>query len=138
MKKFISYILFVFFILGCKQKATDNQLRLGLQGEDFMEFYNKFKSDSLFQINRVKFPWKIPTKDGKGLEITKSEWLYADFDYNDKYAKRAIDAYTQKIVTYGDTIKVEQRGVNNGIHIDFVFAKIDHKWFLYYETDLSK
>lgn len=130
-------IYFIFILISCKSKSVDGNLTYASEGEEFTEFFNKFKSDSLFQIERVKFPWKIPTEEGRTFEIGKTEWLHADFFYDKKYAMRPVDAYTQEIVTYGDTIKIEQRGVDNGIHIDFVFAKIDNKWFLCYESDLS-
>ena len=121
---------------GCGNKSLDKTTTDVLTEENLAEFFDQFKSDSIFQIERVKFPWKIPS-DGKELVINKAEWQHADFLYHDNYATREIDAYTQEIVTYGDTVKIEQRGVDNGIHIDFVFAKIDNKWFLCFEKDLS-
>jgi Domain of unknown function (DUF4348) len=122
---------------ACGTKPVEKTMSASLHEENFAEFFDKFRSDSLFQVERIKFPWKIPAEDGEELVINKTEWQHADFFYHDNYASREVDAYTQKIVTYGDTVKIEQRGVDNGIYVDFVFAKIDNKWFLYSEKDLS-
>jgi Domain of unknown function (DUF4348) len=137
MRTAILLTVILTFLLSCSTKSTNSSKSTESLEENFTDFFERFKSDSLFQIERVKFPWRIPSKDGKNLAITKKEWLHADFFYAKDFSTREIDAYTQEIVIYGDTIKIEQRGVGNGIHIDFVFAKIDNKWFLYSENDLS-
>ncbi|MBK8847108.1 MAG: DUF4348 domain-containing protein [Bacteroidetes bacterium] len=139
MKRLIKTTFYIWIILltACGTKSAETKTSDSLSGESFNEFFDKFKSDSLFQIERVKFPWTIPSEDGESIVINKTEWQHADFAYSDNFATREIDAYTQKITTYGDTVKIELRGVDNGINIDFVFAKIDKKWFLYSEKDLS-
>jgi hypothetical protein len=127
----LKFTLFVWVLLiSCTSKPVSDT-------ENFNEFFEKFKSDSLFQVNRVKFPWKIPTEDGEELTINKTEWQHSSFDYQEEFATRSIDAYTQETRTYGDTVRIELRGVDNGIHVDFIFATIDNKWFLVSEEDLS-
>lgn len=122
---------------ACKNDSDSKIKTSSINDEKFSEFFEKFKSDSLFQIERVKFPWRIPTDDGKELLISRAEWLHANFEYRDEFATRETDAYTQRIVEYGDTMKLEQRGVDNGIYVDFVFAKKENKWYLSHEIDLS-
>lgn len=119
-----------------EEKTTDSKF------ESFDEFYKKFTTDSLFQIERVKFPWTVMTWE-LGEEspvkelINKEDWRFGSFYYEDGYATRQIDAYTQKIKNYGDTIKLEIRGVDNGIFIDYNFTKDKNKWFLVSEKDYS-
>ena len=129
--------IWIFLLTACGTKSVDTNTSDKSSEENFDEFFEKFKNDSLFQIERVKFPWIIPSEHGKDLVINKGDWRHADFAYDTNSATVEIDAYTQEIVTYGDTVKIEQRGVDNGIYIDFVFVKIDNKWFLYAEKDLS-
>jgi hypothetical protein len=53
------------------------------------------------------------------------------------YATRQEDAYTQEIKSYRDTIKLELRGVDNGIHIDYEFVTDNGKWVLVSGKDYS-
>jgi len=130
-------LIWTILLISCTNKPASEAAPDTISGENFDEFFETFKSDSLFQINRVKFPWAIPSEDGEELVINKSDWQHASFFYQEDFATRPIDAYTQEIRTYGDTVKIELRGVDNGNHIDFLFAKIDNKWFLVSEEDLS-
>jgi len=130
-------LIWTILVIACTNKPVNEAAKDAISEENFNEFFEKFTSDSLFQINRVKFPWTIPSEDGEELVIHKTDWQHASFFYQEDFATRPIDAYTQEIRTYGDTVKIEQRGVDNGIHIDFLFAKIDNKWFLVSEEDLS-
>ena len=133
----LAVLIWTSLLMSCTNKPASEKASDFTSEENFSEFFEKFKSDSLFQVNRVKFPWTIPSDDGEDLVINKTDWQHASFFYQEDFATREIDAYTQEIVIYGDTIKIQQRGVDNGIHIDFVFAKIDNKWFLISEEDLS-
>ena len=139
MQTLIKRITFILILLfsACGTQSNESKSKDSLSNETFNEFFDKFRKDSLFQIERVKFPWIIPSENGESIVINKTQWLHANFDYHDSLAERKIDAYTQRISTYGDTVKIELRGVDNGLHIDFVFAKIHDKWFLYSEKDLS-
>jgi hypothetical protein len=114
--------------------TLDNEL------EDFNEFFKKFTMDSLFQIERIKFPWRllITTEDGETVEETsRDNWTHLTFYYEDSYASRQIDAYTQEIKNYGDTVKLEIRGVDNGIYTDYEFVKENTRWFLVSGKDFS-
>lgn len=127
------------FLISCKDRSIDQSKLTDKSGEEnFTHFFEKFKRDSLFQVERVKFPWTIPSNKGQESIITKSEWEHANFQYKEEFATRPIDAYKQEIVTYGDTTRIFQYGVSNGMSIEFVFARVQGKWFLYYEKDLSK
>lgn len=109
--------------------------------EIFNNFFVKFTTDSLFQKERVQFPFLVKSRDIDNKltvdKIEKGEWKFLTFEYNDEYEKRAIDAYTQETKMYRDSVKIELRGVDNGIHIDFELYKEHGKWFLVSEKDLS-
>ena len=136
-------------LVSCWTKTHDtttdkniDSLKNSLNEEDFDDFFDRFKTDSLFQVERVKFPmtlksWDIdedkPTTD----EIEIGSWRHLRFEYNDEYAKREIDAYTQKTKVFVDSAKLELRGVDNGILIDYDFIKLNGQWFLVSEKDYS-
>ena len=109
--------------------------------EIFSDFFIKFTTDSLFQKDRVQFPFPVKSWDNDNKltvdKIEKDEWKFLTFEYNDEYGKRVIDAYTQETKMYTDSAKIELRGIDNGIHIDFALYKENGKWFLVSEKDLS-
>ena len=136
-------------LVSCGTKTNDtttdkdvDSVKTSLNEEDFGDFFDRFKTDSLFQIERVKFPmttksWNIdedkPTTD----KIEIVSWRHLRFEYKDEYAKREIDAYTQEEKVFADSAKLELRGVDNGILIDYDFIKVNGQWFLVSEKDYS-
>jgi hypothetical protein len=144
------YALALLIVLSCGTRSTDSTasdkgtdsltISNNNEQEDFNEFFKKFTTDSLFQIERVKFPWRLlmTTEEGETVEETsKEDWTHSTFYYEDSYASRQVDAYTQEIKNYGDTIKLEFRGVDNGIHVDYEFAREKGKWILVSGKDYS-
>lgn len=143
------FILITLFLLSCGTKPTDSatadketdSLTISENDqEDFNEFFKEFTTDSLFQIERVKFPWRVlmTTEDGETVEETsKEDWTHSTFYYEQSYATRQEDGYTQEIKNYGDTVKLELRGVDNGIHVDYEFVKDKGKWILVSGKDYS-
>lgn len=144
------FILTSLLLISCGTKSTDlttsdkeaDSLTIAMttNGEDFNEFFERFTTDSLFQTKRTKFPFRVlwTTEDGDTVhETAKDDWTHSTFYYEDSYATRQVDAYTQEIRTYGDTVKLEQRGVDNGIHVDYEFTKDNGKWILVSGKDYS-
>lgn len=74
-----------------------------------------------------------PTTD----KLAIKNWRHLDFEYQDEYAKREIDAYTQVTEMYTDSAKIQLRGVDNGIRIDYEFTKVNERWFLVSKKDYS-
>jgi hypothetical protein len=109
-------------------------------------FFGKFKLDSVFQLESVKFPFlrewvdtsndEAPDKLNKEF-IKKENWRYANFYYDESFATRGLDAYTQKIKIQPNRAVIEIRGVDNGIWIDYFFEKKVSKWMLISEKDSS-
>jgi hypothetical protein len=135
------FILLTISLFGCGTKTTELTTDRNVQGENFDDFFNKFRSDSLFQIERVKFPltlvtWDIDDKLATEL-VERENWRHLRLEYKDEFGTREIDAYTQETKIYADSAKIELRGVDNGIHVDYVFNKVDGQWTLTTERDYS-
>jgi len=97
--------------------------------EDFNEFFKKFNSDSKFQISRVIFPlkYKANNEDFELLDYTMTKEKYKVLHLNnkadEKYLKRTLLVKKSKAT-------LEERGLDNGIYIDYIFELKDNKWFL--------
>ncbi|MFM9948680.1 MAG: DUF4348 domain-containing protein [Saprospiraceae bacterium] len=106
--------------------------------ETFLSYFNK---DSVFQISRIDFPFKIKENDSdyKPVEriIQKSEWRKIDFSYDESSANTEFDRYEQKNVVDGDKAVIEVRGIENGIMVDVYFEKKNGKWKLLTWVDSS-
>ncbi len=118
-----------------------NSVPIEQPDDTFEEFFQKFKQDSVFQINRIRFPLKITiidiTENVSQDWMQQQEWNYLDFHYDESFADRKIDAYTQEILINPDSTLLKYRGVDNGIYINYVFYLIDEKWTLISFEDYS-
>ena len=130
----------IILLFGC---ATDISYRKpeNSDREAFNEFFYKFTYDSLFQLERIKFPFEFKNIDSDGgLTVDQKErknWTFLVFEHKEEYEKRELDAYTQETKIYSDSAKIEIRGVDNGIFVDFNFNYDNGKWFLVSCEDYS-
>lgn len=144
------FILTTLFLLSCGTRPTDSTTTTKETDsltiskiedvEEFNEFFEKFTTDSLFQMERTKFPFHTlwTTEDGETVhETAKDDWTHSTFHYEDSYAKRQVDAYTQEIKNYKDSVVIELRGIDNGIYIDYKFTRDKGKWILFLGRDYS-
>ena len=134
-------LLTTILLVSCGTKTTDLTAKKGIDKETFDDFFNRFRSDSLFQVERVKFPLTLVTWDiDDNLtteEINQKNWRHLRFEYKDEFGTREIDVYTQETKIYSDSAKIELRGVDNGIHVDYVFTKVNGQWTLTTERNYS-
>lgn len=155
--KYIS-IIFLLIIFGCEPKPKNNITdvendtissntpsipieKSSTEKEEFNEFLKTFRKDTSYQLRRVIFPFVVKSRDFDdnltSEEIFHEEWIHLGFDYKEEYSTRPIDAYTQQIKIYPDSAKIEYRGIDNGIYFDYLFFRIDGKWYLESEEDYS-
>lgn len=137
--KFLLIALPLLFF-GCVHK-TSVENKDDFRHEEFNGFFSKFTSDSLFQLERTKFPFVIKTwvvdEEMVMKKIAKDDWKFLSFEYKEKFATRKLDAYTQRTKIFSDSAEVELRGVDCGIYIDFLFLNEAGKWFMASESDFS-
>jgi hypothetical protein len=143
----------LFIIAGCGTKTSESTEETNLDSdtrtattdfeeEEFNEFFETFKEDSLFQITRIEFPFtekyldiyedKMTTE-----KITKENWKHLKFEYKEEYETRPVDAYRQGIKIYADSANLFLQGIDNGIHVRFTFLKKKGQWLLVSKEDLS-
>lgn len=143
-----------FILLGCKEQkkevvapesaieapSTDKTNDSVDKGENLNAFLARFNKDKDFQLSRIVFPLKI-------VQLNMEVENEADFDMHNYYVPKAewepIDVfytdrdYKQTIEEKGNEATVKQRGINNGIYIDYHFKKKEGHWFLETYTDES-
>jgi hypothetical protein len=95
--------------------------------EEWQDFYQKFHSDSLFQISRLSENFEGARFYGEIVEeITKDNWQflpYGVYEVDTTQYQTEVDVSENKVET---RIYVE----NSGIDIRLTYEKIKDKWFL--------
>lgn len=132
MKKFFLLVL----VLAMTANANVYAQNTKTVPEDFNTFFSKFNADSKFQISRVIFPlkYKANNEDFELTDYTMTKEKYKVLNLNrktdEKYLKRTLSVKKNKST-------LEERGLDNGIYIDYVFELKDGKWFLKTFVDQS-
>lgn len=134
------FILLLFSILGCNTNPTQSTAVLPThksdktsKTEDFGVFNKKFHSDTIFQLDRIKFPLEGGYADG----FERGEWTKDNWEYlkSPLPAKDLPEEYKQK-VTYSDTLVTEKIWIeNSGFSTERHFKVINDKWYLVYCLD---
>jgi hypothetical protein len=104
--------------------------------EDFNSFLKIFSNDSLFQRDRIHFPLKVKINNDDfelvDYLITKEEYRNINLDVQ----PQSMD-YKQVIHLKEEEAVIQQRGINNGIYIDYFFKRKNGKWQLSTWIDVS-
>ena len=103
-----------------------------LRSEDFNLFYNRFHSDTVFQLKRIKFPIDGYRVDHDGETLwNKENWNYLttkvyDVDttkYSVHYEKLNNSFYQKSWI------------MNSGFNSEYRFELLKRKWYLVYALD---
>ncbi|MNQ05566.1 hypothetical protein D3C85_183040 [compost metagenome] len=130
MKKYFCLM----FFLGLSSVALAQTSKTA--SEDFNEFFKKFNADPKFQISRVIFPvkYRANNDDFELSDYTMAKEGYKVLHLNnkadEKYLKRTFLVKKNKVT-------LQERGLDNGIYIDYIFELKDNKWFLKTWVDKS-
>src|ERR1035437_8624352 len=120
---------------GTFNKSLQNDFSFG-------QFFKSFSKDSVFQMSRIKFPLDYFSLDKDGTQeemiIEKYEWTFIDFTGDAASYKHDIDRFKPVVRKMGkDSVIYVREGVDNGIHIEYTFRKIEGKWVLVKIFDTS-
>lgn len=139
------FILIIFSIFSCnvsnrqpgsnnnESESSSNFENFKFQYQDFELFYDKFISDSIYQISKVRFPIKGVFADYEGeKEWTKETWPFMKWDLR------------KEIKNTDDSIAIDQsknrlffgtycRGC--GFSFEMAFEKIYQEWYLTYRQE---
>lgn len=103
--------------------------------ENFKKFWKSYTSDSVFQMERTKFPLPLTYYEyDEDSETEITENIGAEFWLFDNFVDESYKARTEK---ENDMYIVTKTGIENGIHVRYYFAVTDGKWYLVKITDSS-
>ena len=146
----------VILLLSCKNKTTDisskekNSDSVKIEkindstktqsfkncDETFEEFFGQFAKDSIFQVNRIKYPlkWKYlndVTDEELTIELVKyGSFNYIDFTNDEEAYKNEYNKYSIDIDKNKDQVLYTLHGIDNGIYVIYKFNLIEDCWYL--------
>lgn len=140
MKYILPFALLFFF--ACKNQPKETPAQTGDESlpEDFMEFYNRFHSDSLYQMAHIIFPLQgLPHQaDAERLADNNFRWEKEDWKM-----MRSVDwqmsEFQREIVPLNSSLILE-RIVNpeSGIGMVRRYSIIGNEWHLIYYAGLNR
>jgi len=139
---FIGLILLT-IAYSCSQKRAFNNVGLVsnkeikndfvFKSKDFEAFYNKFITDTVYQLTKVRFPIKGKYSDFDGdIEWTKEKWTSIKWDFRIEMNKSddsiSIEQDTNKFF-FGSYCR------DCGFSFEMEFEKNQNEWFLVYRQE---
>ena len=99
---------------------------------DYETFFKKFEADKSYQASHIKFPYQYASEGPDGStneEIQKSKYKYFGL-----FKEKVKNEYTK---INDNEFKVEKRGVESGVAVDYYFKKFENEWYLVKIVDYS-
>jgi hypothetical protein len=135
MKKNNVYFLFsiLLFCFSCKKKETVDTAAMQQLPTDFVDFYQKFHSDSLFQQQHINFPLLgLPQDVDSATLVDRDFYFTADTWIMHQPVDFSKGEFKQDISTIGNRLITERIfKSDNSFAIERRFAKLsDNEWHL--------
>ena len=139
MKYYFSFGLMLILVLSCNNIKKENQKTENLidKKESFNDFFNRFSTDSVFRISRVKFPLKGFNSDETDVDFKDKTYLWNKEDWL-FYAEEDFSSSKSEDIKKTDTIKTNASVIyriykeDSGYDIQYKFKESKNKWFLVY------
>ena len=135
--KFSMSLFLILAFFGCQTavKPQSSNKVVKLEKEQFSSFYQKFHTDSLFQISRIRFPLPGINSDDMTVEDTAYHWTKGKWMMH-----HLVDttSFTRKLSVSNNTVIEVITSTDSGVIIKRTFQNIKGKWFLvrYEDTNL--
>jgi len=107
--------------------------------EDFEDFIYKFISDSLYQLDRIKFPLKSQQWDSDEVDSTRIErdnWKTVRLFWGEQYRPQIYDNFKREMRDTDERLFCWE-GIENGINVEYRFNRIKGQWYLTEFNDFS-
>ena len=148
MMSFIKKIKIIYYLLALglvscnqggknKSSAKKDLVHIGSKNDDFNTFFDRFKTDSIFQKAHVHFPLKYKISAGADeadtvKSITQNQWKFTRLLISKK--GKLIFKEIKKSAT---EVNIQVQMEDTGFEKEFTFLKGNNCWFLDTVTDNS-
>ena len=107
--------------------------------EDFDDFIYKFISDSLYQLDRIKFPLKSQhwySDEVDSTRIERDNWKTVRLFWGEQYRPQIYDNFKREMRDTDERLFCWE-GIENGINVEYRFNRIKGLWYLTEFNDFS-
>jgi hypothetical protein len=105
--------------------------------ENFNGFINKFIADSLYQLDRIKFPLRSMKADSEDYgTIKREDWKIIRLFGTENYKAQLYDNFKGELRDTNERLFCWE-GVENGINVQYWFRRIEGRWYLTGYFDFS-
>jgi hypothetical protein len=139
VKSVPSYLAAALFIMACimtdcnsAKRIAGRHLSRNTDAEDFDGFYDRFHTDSAFQMSRIKFPLEGMSVDGfERRKWTRENWYMMKVRIYDVDTSLYEVSYNLTEKEFVQKIWVEDSGFSS----EYRFELIEGRWYLVYVLD---
>ena len=124
--------------IGKYELKTDSTGRIR-KGENFDDFIYHFIRDSLFQLDRINFPLKSVQSDLENVDSTRikrKDWKTVRLFGAEEYKAQIYDNFKKELRDTDERLFCWE-GIDNGINVQYKFARIGGLWYLIEYNDFS-
>ncbi|MFP4093547.1 MAG: DUF4348 domain-containing protein [Cyclobacteriaceae bacterium] len=125
MKNIFWLIFLLLFSAACRSS------RQAKSPEDFTQFYERFLTDSAFQMSRIDFPLpglRPDESEDTAYQWTREEWIMLK--------KPELDSTYLRELEVSDTLATDEIYMeSSGFYFKMVYEPIKRKWHLVYLID---
>ncbi|MCZ8023656.1 MAG: DUF4348 domain-containing protein [Cytophagales bacterium] len=108
--------------------------------ENFDNFIYKFIGDSLFQLDRIKFPLKSSIQtdldEADTTAIEKKDWKIVRLFGREEYRPQIYDNFNRELRDTDERLFCWE-GIENGIYVEYKFQRLGGLWYLTEYNDFS-
>jgi hypothetical protein len=105
--------------------------------ENFDVFFSRFKTDSVFQKSRIRFPLKIKFIAGEGDSDSTNLIPAGKLPYIDTFAANSEKEIIKKTISGPEKVNVKFQLADTGVEENFTFVKKNGQWSLVLIVDNS-
>jgi len=140
MKFYLPSIFQLLILCSCNNTSAPNTTEQVIEiPEAFVSFYEKFHSDSIFQLNHIVFPLKQKSDSSLWL---KSEWkLHKPFDNQNGAYLREYDNFNgiiiESIREKNNMFLIQRRFAPSGDSYNLIYYTLDNKLDMWGERVLN-
>ncbi len=132
-------IVFFFYLLQCACSNTKtNSSGNDLNTENFELFYNQFKEDSIFQLERIKFPLHGKYMDDERAGQQTDNFIWTKENWKILYTNVSLnpEIYTTNRITKRNKMLIITTSIEGNFNFEETYELINSKWYLVYLVDV--
>ncbi len=140
ISKWFVLILPMLFVVACGENSNgiDQGQTEDTSLEDFEVFYERFHTDSIFQIEHIQWPLEgLPAHSDTLSNPARFRWQQENWVLHKPF-NDALTGFSKSLSSMGEGLMVEKIvHEEGGFHMERRFAKIDDEWKLIYYAALN-